>query len=279
MSQRFIIFFSLLIASFSAMADLQLRFGLYTSDKPSDMVKQFRPVLNVLEKDLALKLKKTVKIKLKITNSYEKSIQNLVNGKVDFARFGPASYVLSVQKNPKIKILVNEKNRQQKKFSGAIVVKADSGIDSLAQLAGKRFAFGNKNSTTGRYFAQFRLQENGIKAKDLATFDYLGRHDSVAALVSAGRYDAGSFKEGTLRKFEKKGVKFKILSTYPNVFKPWLARAGLDEKVFKAIQVSLLSFNDQNALQRLKRDGFVAGSDSDYKLTRMTIENNRQFFE
>ena len=56
-------------------------------------------------------------------------------------------------------------------------------------------------------------------------------------------------------------------------------RRWLDEKVFKAIQVSLLSFNDQNALQRLKRDGFVAGSDSDYKLTRMTIENNRQFFE
>lgn len=258
---------------------LVLNFGIYASDKPSEMVSQFRPALDVLEKELNKSLNRAVKIKMKVSNSYERSIKHLVNGQVDFTRFGPASYVISKKMEPGIQILANEKNREQKKFSGVIAVKENSEIRTLADLKGKYFAFGNLNSTTGRYFPQFKLYKVGIKASDLHTYDYLGRHDRVAAAVFAGRYDAGAFKEGTLRKFENKGIKYKILAIFPNVSKPWLARAHMEHEIFVALQEALLNFKDSNALAKLKRAGFVPGKDSDYALTRMSIENNAYFYE
>jgi len=45
-----ILLFSL--TSITAQADVNLKFGVYTSDKPTTMVKMFRPILNILEQEM-----------------------------------------------------------------------------------------------------------------------------------------------------------------------------------------------------------------------------------
>ncbi len=265
--------------SAAVLADIKLKFGIYTSDKATDMVRQFRPVLNSLEQKLSGELGEPVTIRMKVSKSYDEGIDRLVDGEVDFARFGPASYVLAKQREPGISILANEKNRKIKAFSGVICSLEGSGIRHLADLKGKRFAFGNPNSTTGRYFSQLYLQQNGIRARDLAGYEYLGRHDKVADMVANGGFDAGAFKEGTLRKMEKKGVKYRVLSTFPNMEKPWLARAGMPENVRLALQACLLSLDDKQALKTMKRAGFKPGSDGDYDYARTAILRNPEFFQ
>ncbi|HIJ46131.1 MAG TPA: hypothetical protein HPP50_08270, partial [Rhodospirillaceae bacterium] len=52
---RLLLFVTVLVlfssgAFLPATADVALKFGIYTADKPSDVVKQFRPILDVLEK-------------------------------------------------------------------------------------------------------------------------------------------------------------------------------------------------------------------------------------
>ena len=84
-----------------------------------------------------------------------------------------------------------EDKKGERRFSGVIVVGADSSIKRLADLAGKRFAFGDENSTIGRYLAQAELVKAGIRARDLAHYEYLGRHDLVAKAVSLGDFRAG----------------------------------------------------------------------------------------
>ncbi|MFK5983830.1 MAG: PhnD/SsuA/transferrin family substrate-binding protein [Pseudomonadota bacterium] len=269
----------LLFYSCFSYADISLKFGLYSSDKASDMVRKFRPVLNFLELKLTELLGDTVVIRIKVASSYGKGIDNLVNGKVDFARFGPASYILSKQRNQKIKIIVIEKNKKVKKISGAIVTQINSKINSLGDLTGKSFAFGNKDSTTGRYFSQYRLYENGIKANKLSKYNYLGRHDRVAAAVFSGQYDAGSFKISTLNKFLKKGRKFKILTTFPTIYKPWLAKEQLDEKTFNAMQLALIHLKNKQILSKLEHAGFALGSESDFKHVKQVIEKNHLFFK
>ena len=66
-------------------------FGAYTSDKPTDMVDQFRPVLNLLEWKLSGTLRRPVEIKMQIAPTYEQGVADLVEGRVDIARLGPAS--------------------------------------------------------------------------------------------------------------------------------------------------------------------------------------------
>ena len=85
-----------------------LSFGVYASDKPSAMVRQFRPILNVVEERMARTLGEPVRIRLQVAKTYEQGITDLVQGKVDFARFGPASYIEAKATDPGITILAVE---------------------------------------------------------------------------------------------------------------------------------------------------------------------------
>ena len=269
----------LLLASAHLQADVSLKFGVYTSDKPSTVVRQFRPVLSALEKTLTDKLQQPVSITMQVSKSYAEGIADLVNGAVDFSRFGPASYIEAKNKNDQLKLLVAEAKKGEKVFYGVICVAADSPIQSLSELKGKRFAFGSEKSTIGRYLAQLNLMENDVLAKDLAAYEYLGRHDKVGTAVAVGNFDAGALKEGTYKKLLKKGHSLRVISRFENVTKPWIARSGMDDDIFNALQQSLLEFDNSDALKALKKSGFTSVTDKDYDRIRASIEQNPAFFE
>lgn len=261
-----------------ANAEIELSFGTYTSDKPTTMVKKFRPVINALEKELEEITGEKVKIKLHISRNYQKGIEDIVSGKVDFARLGPASYIEAKHKSPGIKLIAMESKKGKKRFNGVICIRKDSEIKQLTDLRGRSFAFGNQKSTIGRYLSQALLVKNFIFAKDLKNFEYLGRHDKVAYSVANGQFDAGALKESTFKKVVKKGKSLKALVTFENITKPWVMRSNFPESLFKKIQSSLLNIRDKKALKLLKKDGFLVGSDSEYDVVRDAIKNNKEFF-
>ena len=263
-----------------AQADegITLSFGVYSSDKPSSMVRQFRPVLNALEKRMTEMHGRPVQIQMHVANSYEKGLDDLVTGKVDFARFGPASYVQAKEADPRVSILVVESNKGRKVFNGVICVSEESPIKEVAQLHGKTFAFGDKRSTIGRYLAQLHLLRHDVKAHDLAHSEYLGRHDAVGAAVGAGRFDAGALKESTFKKLVADGVPIRAIARFPNVTKPWIARGGLPDEVRDLLREALLSVDDPKAMKALKKDRFVEGSDEDYAFIREAMVSNHLFF-
>jgi len=180
---------------------------------------------------------------------------------------------------PGLRIIAMEQKKGRKHFNGAICVAKDSAITSVDQLVGKQVAFGNERSTIGRYLSQLYLADHGIKASDLAGFDYLGRHDLVGTAVATGRYDAGALKESTLKKLIGKGANLRALVTFKNVTKPWVANSDIDDNLYLAIKESLLELDDKKALKALKKDGFLEGSDAEYDIIRRAIENNAFFFE
>ena len=260
-------------------ADVSLSFGVYTSDKPSTMVKIFRPILTELEAKLAARLGEPVRISIQVANTYEKCVDNLVQGKVDFARLGPASYVLAKQANPKLSILALEHKNGQKTFNGIICVRQDSSVRDVSELRGKGFAFGNERSTIGRYLSQLYLMNHGVIADDLAGYAYLGRHDKVGAAVAAGQYAAGALKESTFDKLVAKGVTIRAIATFPNVTKPWVAHSALPDHIVIALREALYAIDDPDVLKNLKKHGFIPGSDEDYQTTREAMLNNSRFFE
>lgn len=261
-----------------AKADIELVFGLYTSDKASSMIQQFRPSLDVLEKRLTAAISEPVHIKTHVAKSYEDGLKDLVEGRVDFARFGPASYILAKQQEPGLSIMAIESKDGIKVFYGVICVRKDSDIQDVAQLKGRTFAFGDENSTIGRYLSQLYLLKHGIAAKDLAQYAYLGRHDLVGSAVATGRYDAGALMERTFQELVRSGMPIRAIAKFPNVTKPWIARAGLPERIKNALSQTLLTLDDPVALDALSKDGFVAGDDADYDVIREAMQRNREFF-
>jgi len=273
---------TLLILSLSyapgSHAQINLTFGVYSADRPTTMVIAYRPLLSALEDALSETLKESVSIRLQVASSYQKGIDALVAGEVDFAMLGPASYIEALNLQPALKILALESKDGSKTFNGVICVHEDSEIKSISDLKGKRFAFGNERSTIGRYLSQELLTRNDITAQRLDSFDYLGRHDSVALSVAQGKHDAGALKEGTYKKLKKKNYKLRTLTTIRLVNRPWVASAKINISLFAALKKTMLHLHAPEAFSAMGRKQFVEGSDSDFVAIRSAINNNGAFF-
>ncbi|MBY6067850.1 PhnD/SsuA/transferrin family substrate-binding protein [Leisingera aquaemixtae] len=261
----------------AALAGTDLVFGTYAADKPTATVKQYQPFLSYLSGRMSEELGEPVTIRLKIAKEYEEGIRQLASGEVDFARFGPASYVHVMKENPGIRIIAMESKNGQKRFKGVIVVHHDSSVQSVEELAGLTFAFGDELSTIGRYLAQEYLLEAGISSADLHEFAYLGRHDLVGEAVGAGRYTAGALKESTYKKLVAKGVPIRVLASFDNVTKPWLASADMPENVLEAMRRVMLSSEHEEIVRRISRNGFLLGEDQDYDIIRRAMERSLAF--
>ena len=150
----------LLSSSVLAKGPVRLNFGVYSSNKPSAMVKIFKPTLKELEERMSVKLDREVDIRMQIAKDYDQGIAHLTNGKVDFSRFGPASYIEAKRVNQDLRILAVENKKNAKVFYGIIAVHNDSDINDIRQLKGKSFAFGDEGSTIGRFLSQLYLEKN-----------------------------------------------------------------------------------------------------------------------
>jgi len=271
--------FFLLSPSSVPAKTLHLKFGLYAAEKPSVLVRQFRPVINEVEKNLSEILGQPVTIKIHIAKNYAKGQANLKNGTVDFSRMGPASYISAKRQSPGISVIAMESRRGKNRFFGIICVPTDSNIKNLSELKGKRFAFGNADSTIGRYLSQWLLVQNGVHAADLAEFQYLGRHDLVGTAVAAKEFDAGALKESTFYSLVKKGYKIRELARMENVTQPWIAAAHLSDKTVAALREALSKITNAGALTALKTGPFLKGTDADYNPVREAIVQNHAFFK
>ena len=257
---------------------VRLDFGVYSSNKPSAMVRVFKPALNRLEESMSERLDREVDIRMRVAKDYDRGISDLTEGRVDFSHFGPSSYVEAKRMNPGLRILAMESIKRSKVFYGIIAVHEDSDIEGVGDLRGRSFAFGDEGSTIGRFLSQLWLERNDIHAGDLARYDYLGRHDKVGAAVAAGEFDAGALNEKTFDKLVAAGEPLKELARFPNVTKPWIASSTLAPEVFDALQAALLELDDERALAALKVDGLLEGDDSEYESIRTAMEHNDRFF-
>ena len=259
-------------------AKVTLIFGTYSADKPSAMVAQLRPSLDEIAQSMTSSLNEEVDIRMQVVRSYDDGVKLIVDGRVDFMRLGPASYVRAKDQNPGIGVLAMENKKGAKYFNGVIAVRQDSDITAVSDLRNRSFAFGSERSTLGRYFSQLHLMRNGIFARDLARYEYLGRHDKVGRAVGSGLFDAGALEETTFSKLVAKGVPIRALAKFSNSTRPWVVRAGLSASVETALREAMLGLSDPEALKALRFDGFFNGNDTDYDKTRKAIRENPRFF-
>ncbi len=110
-----------------------------------------------MEQKLSKSLGESLKIEFLVSKSYAEGINNLVEGYVDFSRFGPASYIEAKKRNPQISIFAIEHKKSKKVFNGVICVQQDSPIQKIEEVKNKKFAFGDQRSTIGRFLSQLYL--------------------------------------------------------------------------------------------------------------------------
>jgi phosphonate transport system substrate-binding protein len=113
------------------------------------MYRRFKPISAAIQQAISAETGRPATVRLKIFKTYHDGLNALVEGTVDFVRFGPASYVRAKERNGGIRLLAMEHKGGKKRFRGVIIVPEESPIQGLHDLKSRTFAFGDENSTIG----------------------------------------------------------------------------------------------------------------------------------
>src|ERR1041384_46145 len=137
----------------SGGADKVLRLSMIPTTDPGKMARESAPLVSYLEQALGAKVELTVPL------NYAAVVEAFGADKVDIAYFGGFTYV-QARKRFAAQPLV-QRDRDQA-FHSLFITQADAAIGSLADLAGKRFAFGDVNSTSEHLMPEYYLRESHV---------------------------------------------------------------------------------------------------------------------
>ncbi len=195
--------FLILIISVGKIANAEepLTLWIHPFLPSTQLITRFNPIAEYLSEKVGQP------ITVKISESYQSHIERVGKDKVDIAYMGPAPYVKMTRKYGKKPLLASVEVRGKSFFFGMIVVPKNSPLQSLSDLTGKSFAFGDRNSTMSHIVPRYMLMKAGVGVDTLASYNYLKAHHNVALGVLGGYYDAGALKETVFYTYEDRGLR------------------------------------------------------------------------
>lgn len=165
-----------------------------------------------------------VPVKLFTPADYDGVIQGLLGGTIDMAWLGASAYAKTYLTDPEAVDVVLVKTNLDGSYAyhSIGIARKDSGIASLADMKGKKFGFGDPNSTSGYLIPAVEIpQVTGASMENGAYFGevvFTGGHEQTIVAVANGDVDAGvtwadgqgdwedGYNSGALRKAVDSGL-------------------------------------------------------------------------
>lgn len=261
-----------LIPSFSQMskAGEPLIFAVHPYLPATEIVERFTPLVKYLSKELG----ETVIIDVSL--DYQNHIARTGKDNVDIAYMGPASYVKMVDTYGRKPLLARQEINGKPTFHGVIIVRKDSPLRSLTDLAGKRFAFGDPESTMSHLVPRYMLWKEGVTIDNLGGYAFLANHHNVALGVLAGNFDAGAVKEEVFDEYEKRGLR-ELIRTPEISDHVFVATNRLSPEMVQKLRAALYSLREKeegrNIMSSIKPSiSPVPAKDEDYDNLREILQ-------
>jgi phosphonate transport system substrate-binding protein len=258
MLKTHILLFALLLPFSSNLAadGSSFSFGVVPQQSASKLAQLWGPVLQQLTQDSGIKLRFATAPDIP---TFEK---RLAEGEYDFAYMNPYHYTV-FQKTNGYRALARARDKQIK---GVFVVRAESPIQRLVDLAGTTLAFPAPAAFAASIVTQTHLKVNDIpfQAK------YVSSHDSVYRTVAKGIYPAGGGIMRTLNNVDSEIRKqLRVLWTSQGYTPHAIAAHPRvnDENLYRLQQALVnLDQRDEGAttLQKIKIKAFQVASDRDW---------------
>ncbi|MHB8409465.1 MAG: phosphate/phosphite/phosphonate ABC transporter substrate-binding protein [Acidiferrobacterales bacterium] len=239
-------------------------FGLVPADDPFALVRSWAPLCQVVGQILGRR------IVPRVGESYEGAVQDLGSGRAIMSYLTPSTYV-EARQHYGAEPLVVPLSKGQSTYRSAVVVRADSSIQMLADLRGKRFAFGDPLSTASKAMPEYLLRESGVSLGDLESYGFAGSHDAVARAVERNEFDAGGLM---LSVAERYGKSLKIIATSEPIPQfPVCASSTMAASDRDALIKGLVDLTDPDILKTLGAHitGFARIQDRDYDGVRAML--------
>jgi len=221
-------------------------------------------------------------VKLVTPDSYTNTLDGLSSGTIDFACVGALTYVRARAKLGVAPLVQRSTDLQ---FHSVFIAGIRTSINSLTDLKGKKFAFGDVNSTSGHLMPYLELKRAGINPDIDFEFRYSGEHPATVKLVELGVVDAGAVDETFLNAMFKDGRanrnKLRVFYTSkPFVDWVYVARRGVSEaerEKFAAALLGLREGKNDDVLKILRGTRFVRANDEEYATVREVARELKMF--
>lgn len=257
---------NLMLISLVHAANEELVFGSVAMDIPAKMFERLSPVTDYLSRELGMP------VTLRLSPNMPDAIREISEGRSDFAYLTPVAYVRARDRG-QVEPVARMVTAGEDAFRLMIVVAEDSPLREVRDLAGHRFAFGDKAALLQRA----TVVGAGMPLEALGEFHFLGHYDNIVRGILNGDFDAGILKDTTALSWQGRGIR--ILHASP-LLPPYViaARNGFDPALASRLRESLLAARPEDpasgaVLRALDPhyDGFAPVTDADYDVIRKLI--------
>lgn len=252
-----------------ASSSRTLRLSMIPNTDPGKILRENQPLIAYLEQQTG------AHIELSVPTNYAAVVEAIANDQVDIAFLGGFTYV-QAQRRAGVTPLVQRERDQN--FHSLFITQPESGINSLADLKGQTFAFGDVNSTSGHLMPEYFMREAKVDPEVIAKAVYTGGHDATALAVANKRVAAGAMDEVVYQQMVRGGKlepdRVRIFYTTPPYFDyVWVARRGLEASLAESFSTAMLKLDasnpaDKNILDLLGATKYVKAEDASYEKLR-----------
>jgi len=248
-----------------------LRIAVLPDQSISALQRKYAPLLAYLSQYLQ------IETKLIIPTSYQDLVEKFDQNKVDLAYLGGLTF-LQVHNNSQAKALVMRE--ADTRFSSWFVVKGESNIDRIEQLADKSFTFGSNLSTSGHLMPRHYLAtEYQISPEQFfKQVNYSSGHDQTIydvrdGVVSAGAVNSIVYSQMLIENRVSADQVKVIWKSPPYPDYVWAVQANLSEHITNLLRNAFLSLSQNDSkhkkvLDKLGASYFLPARAKDFNVLK-----------
>ena len=252
-----------------AMADITM--GVFPRRSPAVTTKLFKP----LAEHLSLVLGE--KVTLAVPKNFNEFWSKLQSGDYDLVHYNQYHYIKS-HKEMGYRVIVTNEEKGSKIIAGALAVRKDSGINSIADLKGKTILFGGGKKAMGSYIAPTAvLKKHGlIEGKDYKVKFAKNPPSAVIGVYNKAADASGSGNvilriKGVQQKIDTSKMKI-LAESEPFVHLTWAVSSKVNEEKASKIQDAMTSLKNtekgKEILTKARVTNFHKVTDDDYTKVR-----------
>lgn len=223
------------------------------------------------------------KVTSKTLTSYAAVAEGMTSKLIDIGWGGPFDYVSTHNQNGAYPITASVRNGV-KGYKAFVVVKSSSSIQTLKDLKGKTFAFGDTLSASSNLYPRWGMMKEGLNPDTDLKATKISNQSAIAIAVYQGQVDGGAMYDDARKnkevidKFPDVLTATRIIWTSPTIpADPQFVRKDLNKTTVDKLKAAMLKLaGDTQGKVWLKDlftiDSLVEASDHDYDELREVIK-------
>lgn len=268
------LFLVLFTLSPAMASDSSLTLGVFPRRNAQITFKLFSPLTDHLSSELGRP------VHLDISNNFETFWQKLTSGKFDLIHCNQYHYLVA-QKDFGFEIIGTNAEFGKTTIAGSIIVRKDSGIESLADLKGKKILFGGGPSAMQSYIvATYLLRQAGLVSGDYKEEFAINPPNALLATYyqqadAAGSGDLVMQMDTITSRIDTSQLKILAVSQqFPQL--PWAVSRSLSPELRSQIRMVMTTMDQSHdglaALHGAFLDKIIPADDQDFEAFREIIQ-------